>query len=172
LTFPNMPEGGFDFVLMGEKALKIFLQNIDTAPFFQGQILWMGLTTKYIEYQRNKRTAGISRWTFAKKITYLIDGVLAYSFAPVRFISLLGILLSLLGFFYAVIVFFNKILLGNPVRGWTPLMIVVLVLGGFQMLMLGILGEYQWRVLAQVRNRAMYVIEAVYDTRKEKNQTS
>jgi dolichol-phosphate mannosyltransferase len=126
----------------------------------------MGFRTKFIEYYRNARIAGQSRWTFAKKITYLIDGILAFSFLPIRLMSLAGIALACLGFLYAIIVFFNKLIFGNPIQGWTPLMIVVLVLGGFQSLILGIIGEYLWRTMAQVQNRDMYVINHVYENQE------
>jgi dolichol-phosphate mannosyltransferase len=74
-----------------------------------------------------------------------------------------GIVVALLGFLYAVTVFVDRLVRGNPVQGWAPLMIVILVMSGLQMLMLGIIGEYLWRTLAQVRNRDQYVIEAIYD---------
>ena len=162
MTFPSMPLGGFDFVLMGEHALKVFLRNMDAHPFFQGQILWMGFTPKTIEYHRRERIAGRSRWTFGRKLTYLIDGVLSYSFAPIRAASLSGIILAFLGFLYAFVIFFSKLFWGNPVQGWAPIMIMVLIIGGFQLLMIGIIGEYLWRTLAQVRKRDMYIIDKLY----------
>ena len=163
LTFPAMPKGGFDFILMGERSLKVFLRNIDVSPFFQGQILWMGFKTKFIEYRRRERVAGVSRWTFGKKLTYLIDGVLAYSFTPIRVSSIMGSVLALLGFMYALIVFISKLFFGNPVKGWAPIMITVLIIGGFQLIMQGIIGEYTWRTLAQARHRDMYVIDEIYE---------
>ncbi len=172
LAFPNMPKGGFDFVLLSERAKNILLKNAAPSMFLQGQILWLGLPTKFMEYERRKREVGVSRWTFARKLTMLIDGIMAYSFFPIRLISALGVLFASLGFFYALVVFFSRLLLGNPVQGWAPLMIVVLVLGGFQMLMLGVIGEYLWRTLAQVRNKDLYVIDAVYDDQTEGGNTT
>jgi len=163
LVFPEMPVGGFDFTLMSRRALEVFLRNSKAHFFFQGQILWMGYRTKFIEYFRDARISGKSRWTFGKKITYLIDGILAFSFIPIRIMSLAGIILASLGFLYAFIVFLGKIIYGNPVEGWTPLMIVILVLGGFQSLMLGVIGEYLWRTMAQGQNRDFFVINHVYE---------
>ena len=105
---------------------------------------------------------GISRWTFIKKITHLLDGMLSYSFMPIRVMSLAGALFSFLGFVYAGFILVDTLFLGNPVKGWAPLMIMVLVIGGFQMIMLGVIGEYLWRTLAQVRRRDMYLVDAVY----------
>lgn len=162
LSFSSMPPGGFDYVLLSRRAFKVILRNREANPFFQGQILWTGFKTKFIEYHRRKREIGTSKWTFGKKLTYLIDGVMSYSFAPIRLMSTVGISVALLGFIYAAIVFFIRITWGLPVEGFAPLMIVILVLGGLQMIMLGIIGEYLWRVLAQVRNRDPYIIESTH----------
>jgi polyisoprenyl-phosphate glycosyltransferase len=163
MVFPDMPEGGFDFTLMSRRALEVFIRNSKAHFFFQGQILWMGFSTKFIEYFRSTRIAGESRWTFGKKLTYLIDGVLSFSFLPIRFMSIAGIVLAGLGFLYALIVFLNKLIYDNPIEGWTPLMIVILVIGGFQSLMLGIIGEYLWRTMAQVQNNDLFVINHIYE---------
>jgi dolichol-phosphate mannosyltransferase len=163
LSFPNMPAGGFDFKLLGRRALDVLLRNQEAHPFLQGQILWMGFKTKFIGYRRLERKVGKSRWTFGKKVTYLIDGALSYSFLPIRLMSVVGFLAALLGFIYALLVIVTRLTVGHPVSGWAPLMVVTLVMGGVQMLMLGIIGEYLWRTLAQVRSRDPYIIEAIYD---------
>lgn len=161
LSFPDMPLGGFDFFLLGRRALNTFLRNQETHPFFQGQILWMGYDAKLIEYQRQRRQVGRSRWTLSKRLTYVFDAVFSYSFLPIRLASGLGALIALLGFLYALVIFVGRLVWAHPVEGWAPLMIVVLVLGGSQMLMLGIMGEYVWRTLAQTRNRESYIVERV-----------
>ncbi|MFA5160821.1 MAG: glycosyltransferase family 2 protein [Elusimicrobiales bacterium] len=161
--FSNMPVGGFDLVLLGPRAKQAFLREKDPHPFFQGKILSTGYRTKFLSYRRKERKTGKSRWTFAKKLTFLIDGLLSYSYAPIRFMSIAGGIIALLGFSYAGIVLVNRTFYGNPVKGWAPLMIVILVLSGFQMLMIGVIGEYLWRTLAQVRDRDQYLIDEVYE---------
>lgn len=163
LSFPNMPVGGFDFVLLGRRAANAWLRQTEAHPFFQGAILQLGFNVKFIEYHRRKRTIGRSRWTFGMKLTYLIDGVVGYSYFPIRFMALLGVLISLVGFVYALIILIVRLTWGLPVEGWAPLMIVVLVVGGFHLLMLGIIGEYVWRILAQVRDRPAYIIEEMFE---------
>ena len=163
LTFPDMPKGGFDFVLMGRRALQVMLANPEAHPFLQGQILWTGFPTKFISYRRRQREVGVSRWGFGKKVTYLIDGVMSYSFVPIRLISLIGIIVACLGFLYAISIFIIKLVWGLPVQGWAPIMIVILVMGGMQMVMLGVIGEYIWRTLAQSRQRPAYVVDRVYE---------
>ena len=166
LTFKNMPKGGFDFWLLGRRALEVLLRNADVNPFIQGYILWMGFRTKTLTYWRRERLAGVSGFSFAKKVNGLLAGILQFSFTPIRMMSLAGGIFALLGFLYATLIFVDSLLLGNPVKGWSPLMIMVLVIGGFQMIMLGIIGEYLWRTLAQVRGRDLYLIDAIYEVKK------
>jgi glycosyltransferase involved in cell wall biosynthesis len=163
LSFNNMPAGGFDFVLIENKVKSLLLSNMEANAFWQGQVLWTGFPVKFIPYTRQKREIGESKWTFSKKMKYLIDGVLGYSFLPIRMISIVGILISLSGFLYAFFIVIAKLTGNVPFQGWAPLMIIVLLLSGFQMLMLGIIGEYLWRTLDEVRRRQAYVIENIYD---------
>ncbi len=163
LSFSNMPAGGFDFLLIDQKVKSLLLSNMEANAFWQGQILWTGYKVKFIPYTRQKREIGESKWTFSKKLKYLIDGVLGYSFLPIRLMSILGLLISLSGFIYSVFIVVAKLRGNVPFEGWAPLMILVLLLSGFQMLMLGIIGEYLWRTLDEVRRRQAYVIESFYD---------
>jgi dolichol-phosphate mannosyltransferase len=167
LAFRDMPKGGFDFWLFSQRALKALIRNADPHLSFQGQVLWMGFKTKFISYRRRARLAGVSRMTFTRKLTGFLDGLIGYSFAPIRIMSLAGCIFSLLGFAYAGLIVVGSILFGNPVKGWAPLMIMVLVMGGFQMIMLGLIGEYLWRTLTQVRRRDMYLIDAVYEAKAQ-----
>ncbi|MFO7524945.1 MAG: glycosyltransferase family 2 protein [Ignavibacteriaceae bacterium] len=163
MSFKNMPEGGFDFVLISDKVKKALLNNSESNPFWQGQILYLGYGIKFIPYTRQKRETGVSRWTFSKKIKYLIDGVLSYSYLPVRLMSLIGLIVSLFGFIYAIVIVIAWYYGNVPFSGYAPIMVLVLVLSGFQMLMLGIIGEYLWRTLDQVRSRPPYIIEKIYE---------
>jgi polyisoprenyl-phosphate glycosyltransferase len=162
LTFPNMPVGGFDYVLLGNRALEVYLRNLDSNTFFQGLILWSGFKIKYIEYHRKERISGKSAYTLWKMLFNLIDAILAFSYFPIRVMSLTGIILAILGFIYAIDIIGTKVFYGVPIQGWAPIMVVLLVTGGIQILMSGIIGEYIWRILSQVRNRDLFVIESLY----------
>ncbi len=163
ICFPDMPAGGFDFMLISRKVKEAILSNPETNIFLQGQVLWTGYRKKLIPYTRRQRLHGTSKWSFSKKIKYLIDGILGYSYLPLRAMSFLGILISIFGFAYALMILFSKLFGKIPVEGWAPLMIVVLILSGVQMLMLGVIGEYVWRTLDQVRKRPFYIIEKLLD---------
>lgn len=161
LSFPNMPKGGFDFALVSSAVRDIIVAQNETNPFWQGQLLWTGYEIKWISYVRRKREVGVSRWTFSKKFKYLLDGVLSYSYLPLRLMSSIGLITALSGFLYAVIVIVQWILGGSPFEGWSPLMVVLLVVSGFQMIMLGIIGEYLWRNLDATRKRGQFIIEKI-----------
>lgn len=163
LSFPDMPKGGFDYFLMSRRVRNQILANNESNPFIQGKILWTGFTKKWIPYDRENRKSGTSKWTFSKKIKYLIDGIMGYSYLPLRLMSLVGLCISILGFVYALIILFSKFFGDIPIQGWAPLMITILILSGIQMLMLGIIGEYLWRALDQVRNRPQFIIDKIYE---------
>lgn len=160
LANKDVPTGGFDFLLLGAKAKEALLSRWQPNTFFQVRVLDLGFRREFLPYRRESRKAGVSRWTFSKKMTYMIDGVLGHSYVPIRLMSVLGLLLSgasfMLTVFFFVAYFFNA----GVVRGWTPIVLLVTFVGGVQMLMIGVLGEYLWRVLAQVRGNAPYVIES------------
>ena len=160
-TFKQIPKGGFDFFLMGRRALEAILRNSDPHTFLQERLMWTGYSAKFIGYRRRKRFAGTSRYTFFRKCAAILDLMLAHSFAPIRLMSLAGCCFSLLGFIYATMIFVDALFYRNPVKGWAPLMIVLLVMGGFQMIMLGVIGEYLWRTLTQVRKHDFYFIDGV-----------
>ena len=163
MSFPNMPKGGFDFVLTSRKVWDVISSKQEANSFYQGQILWTGFDIKYIPYMRKMREIGKSKWTFKKKVKLLIDGVLGYSYFPLRMMSIIGFLVAFTGFIYATVILINRFLGETPVKGFASTMIVVLILSGIQMLMLGVIGEYLWRTLDQVRNRHPYIIEKIYD---------
>jgi dolichol-phosphate mannosyltransferase len=163
LSFPIMPVGGFDYVLLSERVKQHLLNNPESNNFWQGQILWTGFKTKFVSYQRQKRLHGKSRWSFGKKIKYLIDGIMGYSYFPLRLMSIVGLIVSLIGFIYAIIIVIERILGNAPYKGWAPIMILILILSGIQMLMLGVIGEYLWRTLDQARNRPKFIIDQIIE---------
>lgn len=163
LCFPNMPVGGFDFSLISDRVKNVILRNLEADFFLQGKILWAGYNIKYIPYKRRKRETGKSQWTFSMKLKWFIDSLMSYSFFPIRFMSAFGIILSFIGFLYAIVVFFQRLLSDDYIYGWAPIVILILILSGFQMLMLGVIGEYLWRTLSQVRNRPKYIIDEIVE---------
>ncbi|PKP68312.1 MAG: glycosyl transferase family 2, partial [Alphaproteobacteria bacterium HGW-Alphaproteobacteria-5] len=162
LSVPQIPPGGFDFVLMDRKALDEF-NSIDVRNrFFQGDLLWTGYRTSFIPYVRRKRTIGKSQYNFAKKLKNFIDAFLDASYLPIRFISSVGIILSILGVIYSLTIVYSWLRGGTPFSGWAPIMIAMLIIGGLIMVMLGVIGEYIWRIYDEVRKKPNYIIRDKY----------
>jgi glycosyltransferase involved in cell wall biosynthesis len=160
-AIPNMPLGGFDFFLVDRQVID-FINKVDEKnTFIQGLVLWSGYDPVIIPYTRRKREIGRSRWTLSAKLKYFIDGLVTYTVAPIRMISTIGLVVSLLSFGYASLIFVLKIFWDLPIEGWAPIMISVLMLAGVQMLMLGTIGEYLWRNYHQVRNLPNFVVERI-----------
>jgi len=168
ITNKNMPRGGFDYLLLDRKAIDIFNSIDERNRFFQGDILWMGLNMKFLPYKRQSRTVGKSQWDFKKKVKYLIDGALNTSYLPIRFMSLLGLIFSVLGFVYAGMVAYARFVNKVPFKGYAPIVILILIIGGIVMLMLGIIGEYLWRIYDETRKRPLYIIkDEVYNVEEK-----
>lgn len=159
LSFKQMPIGGFDIVLIHKDVRDVLLNLNESNPFWQGQLMWIGYSIKFIPYTRLKREIGKSKWTLSKKIKYLLDGVLGYSYAPLRFFSLLGIITFLLGILYSIIIVFQYFNGASPFKGWAPIMIVILLFSGLQLVTLGLIGEYVWRNLEQSKKRPIFIVD-------------
>jgi polyisoprenyl-phosphate glycosyltransferase len=160
-ALPNMPLGGYDFFLIDRSIVQLLLRMDERNRFLQGQILWLGHHPKLIRYERRKRELGKSQWSLSRKIKYFIDGFVAYSFFPIRLVSVLGIGVFFVGLILSVIIAVQTILFGTRAVGWSSLMVALLTLNGLQMMMIGIMGEYLWRNFDETRKRPLYLIEHV-----------
>lgn len=158
VSLPQIPPGGFDFVLMDRKVMDSFNAIDVRHRFFQGDLLWTGYRTSFIPYVRLKRTIGKSQYNFGKKLKNFLDAVLDASYLPIRFISLLGLVTSALGVLYSASIVFSWLRGETPFEGWAPIMIAILLVGGLIMVMLGVIGEYVWRINEEVRKRPNYVV--------------
>jgi polyisoprenyl-phosphate glycosyltransferase len=165
-ALPNMPVGGYDFFLMDRDVVDLLLQMDERNLFLQGQILWLGHRPKLILYERRKRELGKSQWSLSRKIKYFIDGFVAYSFFPIRLVSVLGIAVFFLGIILSVIIAIQTVLFGTKSVGWSSLMVALLTLNGLQMMMIGVIGEYLWRNFDETRKRPMYLIENIHGHKK------
>ena len=162
VSFPQMPAGGFDYVLMARRVVDSFNQIEVRNRFFQGDLLWMGYKTTFIPYTRAKRTIGRSQYTFAKRLKNSLDAILDSSYLPIRFISAAGAVFAFLGFLYALNIAYWRVTHHVPFPGLAPIMILILVIGGLLMLMLGIIGEYIWRIYDEVKKKPNYIIRDTY----------
>jgi dolichol-phosphate mannosyltransferase len=158
LALPQMPASGADFLLLDRKVIDAYNAIPEKNTSFLAMILWLGFRQTFIAYVKQARHTGQSKWSFSKKLKLWVDSLVSFSYAPIRCMSLAGLLVSLLGLAYAAFIVLHA-LGGRPVEGWSSLMVAVLVLGGAQLSMLGVLGEYLWRTFDEARGRPRYVIE-------------
>ncbi|HEU4711817.1 MAG TPA: glycosyltransferase [Pyrinomonadaceae bacterium] len=160
-ALPNMPLGGYDFFLIDRSIVELLLKMDERNRFLQGQILWLGHRPKLIMYERRKRELGKSQWSMSRKVKYFIDGFVAYSFFPIRLVSVAGIAVFFVGLILSAIIAVQTILFGTKAVGWSSLMVALLTLNGLQMMMIGVMGEYLWRNFDETRKRPLYLIEHV-----------
>jgi glycosyltransferase involved in cell wall biosynthesis len=163
LALKNVPEGGFDLVLFDKELRNKVVEINEKNTNILYLLTWLGYDYVNIPYIRRKREIGKSRWTLTKKVKMFIDSFVAFSFFPIRTISVIGVLLSLCAILYACVIIFAKMTNLIQVEGWSSMMLVILIVSSFQMLGMGILGEYIWRTLDTVRKRPPFVVEIVKD---------
>jgi hypothetical protein len=111
-----------------------------------------------VPYHRQARHAGTSKWPIGKRVKSALDVITAFSYLPLRISSYVGLTISIVAFTGAMIVLFNRLVLGIGELGWPSLMITLLFIGGVQMLMLGTIGEYLWRISSEVRDMPQYIV--------------
>jgi polyisoprenyl-phosphate glycosyltransferase len=159
-AIPNYPKGGTgSFCLIARPAIETFRLCTERNRLTFGLIAWAGFREAQVPYHRPKRLVGASSWTVGKMLKAAVDTFVSFSFLPIRLISLFGLIVSALSFLFGFYVLLNKILFGTRVMGWTSVMLAVLVIGGVQLTMIGVLGEYLWRILDEARHRPLYIVE-------------
>jgi len=162
LALKGVPKGGYDLVLFDRK-LREEVVRINEKNTNQIYLLsWLKYDYVNIPYTRKKRETGKSRWTLSKKIKLFIDSFVSFSFFPIRLISITGLLLGFISFCYGIFVIYAKISGLVPLQGWTAIMVVLLFVSSFQMIALGIIGEYVWRTMDASRNRPNFIVEETY----------
>lgn len=161
IAIPNWPVQGADVAMMRRPVADVLARwrQKNTALF--AQVVWTGFRQEFIPYTKQARHAGHTKFNMAKKVKVAVDSFASFSFAPIRFISYLGILLSGVGLVWAGVVLYSKLVLGSTDAGWASVMVAILLLGGMQLLVLGVLGEYLWRVADEVRGAPPFVVQSM-----------
>ncbi len=162
LAIRNYPQGGFDFFLIDRQVVTEVNRIQEKNTNIMTLIFWLGYEPVLIPYVRQRRTKGRSRWTTAKKVKLLIDTFVAFSSVPIRALSVMGLMVAFGSVLYGVFILTYWLSFGIEVQGWVPIMLVLTFASGLQMSMLGVLGEYLWRTLDEVRRRPQYVIDEIY----------
>lgn len=162
LALKGYPSGGFDFFVIDRQVVREVNRIHEKNTNIMSLIFWLGFQPVMIPYVRRRRVKGRSRWTVAKKLKLFIDSFAAFSYVPIRFMSAVGLLVALGAFLTGAYVFYEWSVSNIPVKGYTPIVILLTGTAGVQMLMIGVLGEYLWRALDESRRRPLYVVDKVY----------
>jgi len=167
-AFSNFPEKGFDIVMFDKKVARELVRNVEANSSVFLQILGLGFRQTSITYKKRDRQNGKSKWTLSKKIKLFVDSFVAFSFAPIRLVSIIGILFFLLGLAWTGYIIFRKLVFNDLESGW-PALVSILMLGfGITNIALGIIAEYLWRTLDASRKRPVFIIDEVVELTLEK----
>lgn len=159
--YREMPRGGFDYFLLSRRATAQFVAKPGRKRFLQGEIFELGFQRLILNYVREKRKVGKSQWRFWKRFEYFVDLVLASTSSPIRaatFVGFLGVIASIL---YAVVVTVARLTGAVPIDGWTPLILITLFFGGITVFLLGLIGEYIWRIYDEVSGKRQFLVESI-----------
>lgn len=158
-----------DFRLLDRKCIDALIKMRETERYTKGMFCWIGYKKKEIVFNRGDRVAGASNWSFRSLFNLAIEGITSFTTAPLRFASIMGFMIAFIAFAYLIYFLTKTIVFGDPVRGFPTLIIVILFLGGVQLLCMGILGEYIGRIFNETKKRPPYLVEE-YKMAKELNE--
>lgn len=160
-------DGARDYRMMRRNVVDAILNVTEYNRFSKGIFAWVGFKTKYLEYKNVERVAGETSWSFWKLLKYAIEGIVAFTTAPLQIATILGLLISVFAFLYMIVVFVKALIFGDPVAGYPSMMVVITLLGGIQLLCLGVLGEYIAKMYMEVKKRPVYIVNEVISSKKE-----
>lgn len=167
-TEVEIVDGARDYRLMTRQVVDSVLELREYHRFSKGIFSWVGYKTVYLEYENVERVAGETSWSFWKLFAYAIEGIVAFTVAPLRMATIFGIFVSMFAFLYMIYVFGKALFVGDPVAGYPSMAVMILFLGGIQLLCLGIIGEYLSKTYMETKKRPSYIIKKVYE-KKEAN---
>lgn len=150
-------DGARDFRMMRRCVVDAVLELPEYHRFSKGIFMWVGFDTVWLEYENIERAAGETKWSFWKLMRYAIEGIVSFSTAPLQIATAVGSIISVISLLYMVIRVIIAMIWGNPVAGYPSLLAIMLTLGGFVLLALGIIGEYVARTYMQVKQRPIYI---------------
>jgi polyisoprenyl-phosphate glycosyltransferase len=157
-TTPIFPDSG-DFSLISRRVVDIMNQMPEDSRFLRGMRSWIGFKQKGVEYERERRAAGEPKYTLSKLFNLAYDGIFNFSFFPIKFLTYSGAFCLVSSFIYLLVTIIRKFAFGDVPVGFTSLLFMIIFFGGIQLLSIGIIGEYVFRIFHQVKNRPLYIVK-------------
>lgn len=167
MTKTEMVDGARDYRLMNRKFADSILSVGEYNRFSKGLFGWVGFKTKWIEFENVERSAGETKWSFWKLLMYALDGVVAFTTAPLVLSVFVGFFLAFVAFVFLAFIVVRKLLFDDPVAGWASTISIILFIGGIQMLFIGIVGEYLSKTYLEVKKRPIFILDETNTSRRE-----
>jgi glycosyltransferase involved in cell wall biosynthesis len=154
----RIPEDTGDFRLLSRRAVDAVRSLREQHRFMKGLFAWVGYSQVAVDYERDPRAAGQTKWNYWKLWNLALEGITSFTIAPLKLATYVGLVIALTAFTTAGIIIFKTLMYGDPVRGFPTLMVTVLFLGGVQLLFIGVIGEYLGRIFNEAKGRPLYFV--------------
>jgi len=159
ISSTDVVDGARDYQMMTRKVVEAILSMGEYNRFSKGIFGWVGFKRKWLEFENVERVAGETKWSFWKLFIYAIDGIVAFSTAPLTLASVFGLIMCVTAFIFIVFTIIRKMVFGDPTSGWPSLVCIILLVSGIQMFCLGIQGQYMAKMYLETKKRPIYLVQ-------------
>ena len=159
ISSADIVDGARDFQLMNRKVVNAILSMGEYNRFSKGIFGWVGFRKKWLEYENIERSAGETKWSFWKLFLYALDGIVAFSTAPLVIASVMGMVFCLVAFVAIIFIIVRTLIFGDPTSGWPSMVCIIIFIAGIQLLCMGILGQYMAKTYLETKKRPLYLVE-------------
>ncbi len=171
LTDGNIPRDTGDFRLIDRKVCEAIKRLPEKNRFLRGMVNWVGFNQVAVEYVRDERWAGETKYPLKKMLKFAADGIFSFTYKPLKLATYIGLFLSVIGFIYLLVVLFQKLFTDTALTGWASIMAVSLVFHGITLVILGIIGEYIGRIYEEVKGRPLYIVKETIGFKNDKKDS-
>ena len=155
----EMVDGARDYRLMTRQMVDSIISLKEYNRYSKGLFSFVGFNTKWIEYENVNRVAGETKWSFWKLFKYALEGIVAFSTAPLSFASILGIIFCIISLIFVIVIIVKTLIFGDPTSGWPSLACIILFVSGIQLFCMGIIGQYLAKAYLETKNRPIYIVK-------------
>lgn len=154
----DLPRGAADYRLLDRKVVDTLKNMQERSRFLRGMIGWVGYRKTFLNYRADPRFAGSTKYSFSRMLRFALDGITSFSAVPLRLSAFVGVLVALSGFVYAAYALYTRFFTDRAIQGWASVLVAVLLIGGVQLVFLGVIGEYLSRVYEEAKQRPLYIV--------------
>ncbi|WP_406544297.1 glycosyltransferase family 2 protein [Pseudobutyrivibrio sp.] len=159
ISSADIVDGARDYQMMTRKVVDAILAMGEYNRFSKGIFGWVGFKSKWLEFENVERVAGETKWSFWKLFIYAIDGIVAFSTAPLIMASVFGVIMCLVAFIFILVIIVKTLILGDPTSGWPSMACIILLVSGIQLLCMGVLGQYMAKTYLETKKRPIYLVQ-------------